>query len=175
MIAARSRDGRRLTEDIRAVVAATNPNVLIESTQTGKDYAALGLAPWRIAASTASSLGVVGLLLATIGIYGVTAFAVTRRTKEIGIRIALGAKQWNVLGIVLRQGMSVVGAGIAAGFILAAAAGRLLVGFLFGGSALDPLVFASGITLFAAIGFIACYIPSRRATRIDPMNALRNE
>jgi predicted permease len=175
MIAARSANGRRLTEEIRAVVAATDPDLTISSEQTGKDYAALGLAPWRIAAFVSGSLGFVGLLLAAIGIYGVTAFMVVRRTREIGIRVALGATRINVVGAILRQGMSLVAAGAALGLILAAAAGRLLVTFLFGVSPVDPLVFSGTVGLFAIIGFLACYIPARRATRIDPINALRTE
>lgn len=105
MIAARSTDGRRLTEEIRAVVSAANPNLTITSAQTGEDYAALGLAPWRIAASVSGSLGIVGLLLAGIGIYGVTAYMVTRRTREIGIRVALGAKRADVVALIVKQGM----------------------------------------------------------------------
>jgi predicted permease len=175
MIAARSTDGRRLTEELRAVVAAMDANVAISSAQTAEEYASLGLAPWRIAASVAGSLGIVGMLLAAIGIYGVTAYVVTRRTKEIGVRIALGAQRTNVIGIVLRQGMSVVGAGVATGLIFALAAGRLLVAFLFGVSGADPIVFSSAIALFAMIDLAACYIPARRATRIDPISVLRNE
>src|SRR5262245_24593689 len=175
MIAARSTDGRRLTEEVRTVVAAADPDLAITSAQTGKDYAALGLAPWRIAAAVSGSLGVAGLLLAGIGIYGVTAYTVSQRTKEIGIRVALGAQRINVVGIILRRGMSVVSAGVAVGLIFGAAAGHLLAAFLFGVSPLDPIVFSGVIALFTVIGFIACYIPARRATRIDTVSALRNE
>ena len=175
MIAARSTDGGRLTVEISRLVASIDPNLAITSAQTGKDYAALGLAPWRIAAAVSGSLGVVGLLLAAIGIYGVTAYMVSRRTREIGIRVALGARRMSIFGIVLRQGMSVVGAGIAVGLIFGAAAGHLLAGFLFGVSPTDPIVFSGAIALFTVIGFLACSIPARRATRINPVSALRNQ
>jgi predicted permease len=175
MIAARSADGRRLTEEIRAVVAEMDPSVTISSEQTGKDYAALGLAPWRIAVLVSGSLGAVGLLLAAIGIYGVTAYVVTRRTREIGIRVALGATRTNVVGAILKEGLSLVGAAAVLGLVFAAAAGRLLMTFLFGVSPVDSLVFSGAAALFAIIGFVACYIPARRATSIDPINALRIE
>jgi predicted permease len=175
MIAARSVDGRRLTEEIRQAVKSVDSNLTIVSTQTGEDYAALGLAPWRIAASVSGSLGVVGLLLAGIGIYGVTSYLVTRRTREIGIRAALGATRSNAVRMILKEGMLLVALGAAIGVVAAAAAGRLLVTVLFGISPVDGIVFSGAVALFGSIGFLACYLPARRATQIDPMNALRNE
>jgi predicted permease len=175
MIAARSVDGRRLTEEIRATVSAVNPNVIVESSQPGSEYAALGLAPWRIAGAVSGTLGIVGLLLAGIGIYGVTAYVVTRRTREIGIRIALGAQRGSVVGLVVKQAMGVVVLGGTIGLVFAAAAGQLLAGLLFGVHPLDPLTFSAAGALFVVMGLLACVIPARRATRIDPMNALRNE
>ncbi len=175
MIVARSTDGRPLPNVIRATVEATNPNVIIESSQAGADYAALGLAPWRIAASVSGTLGIVGLLLAGIGIYGVTAYVITRRTREIGIRIALGARRGNVILLLVKQGMGLVLLGGGIGLVAAAAAGLVLKSFLFGTPALDPLTFSSATVLFIIIGLLACVVPARRATRINPMNALRNE
>jgi ABC-type antimicrobial peptide transport system permease subunit len=131
--------------------------------------------PQRIAASVAGSLGVIGLLLAAIGIYGVTAYMVTSRTREIGIRIALGAQQGNVVRMVLRQGMTLTLAGAAIGLLLAAAAGRLLGSLLFGVGATDPVTFIGSAVLVVAIGLAACYAPARRATEIDAMEALRYE
>ena len=175
MIAARSTDGRRLTEEIRAAVASVNSNLTIESSQTGDEYASLGLAPWRIAASVSGSLGIVGLLLAGIGIYGVTVYMVTRRTREIGVRIALGASRSSVVALIVKQGMQLVALGGFIGMAFAAGAGQLLASLLFGAPPLDTLIFSATAALFLAIGFLACYIPALRATRINAIEALRHD
>src|SRR6185295_11705244 len=133
----------------------------------------LGLVPQRVAASVSGSLGLVVMLLAAIGIYGVTAYAITRRTREIGVRIALGAQRADIVGMVLRQGMSLALAGSAIGLMLAAAASRLLTNLLFGIPPIDPVTFTGAAALFAVIGFMACYVPARRATKVDPLLALR--
>jgi putative ABC transport system permease protein len=100
---------------------------------------------------------------------------VTSRTHEIGIRVALGAREGRVVGMVVRQGMTLTLTGAAIGLVLAAAAGRLLGSLLFGVSSVDPIAFAGSAALFSAIGLAACYAPARRATRIDAMDALRHE
>jgi ABC-type antimicrobial peptide transport system permease subunit len=123
----------------------------------------------------AGSLGIVGLILTGIGIYGVTAYTVTRRTREIGIRIALGARTADVIRMVLREGASLTLVGSAIGLAIAAAISRVLAGFLFGIPAIDPITFAGTTLLFTAIALAACYVPVRRATRIDPTQALRYE
>ena len=174
-IVARSVDGRRLAAEIRGLLASMDPNVPIVLSQTLDDYAAVGLTPQRIAASVAGSLGMVGLLLAAIGIYGVTAYMVTSRTREIGIRIALGARTGAVVHMVLRQGMMLTLAGAAIGLLLAAGTSRLLGSLLFGVGATDPLTFAGVTVLFCAIGLAACYVPARRASEIDATEALRYE
>jgi predicted permease len=174
-IVARAVDGRRLATDIRSLLAAMNPNVPVVNAQTFEEYASLGLLPQRIAASVAGSLGILGLLLAAIGIYGVTAYMVTSRTREIGIRIALGAQRHSVVRMVLRQGMVLTLTGAAIGLVLAAAASRLLGSLLFGVNAADPFTFLGSAALFVAIGLAACYAPARRATEIDAMEALRYE
>jgi ABC-type antimicrobial peptide transport system permease subunit len=123
----------------------------------------------------AGSLGVVGLLLAAIGIYGVTSYSVSRRVREIGIRVALGADGHSVLRLVLRQGIVLtligVGIGLAAGALLSQVLRSLLVGM----STLDPVTFGGGAALFVAVALAASYFPARRATRVDPMAALRAE
>jgi hypothetical protein len=129
----------------------------------------------RIAGSVAGSLGIVGLLLAGMGIYGVTAYTVARRTREIGIRIAMGAKPADIVAIVMGQGMGLVATGAAIGLILSVAGGRLLKGLLFGAPSVDPLVYAGATLIFLLIGLAACYVPARRAVRIDAMEALRYE
>ena len=129
----------------------------------------------RVAASVSGSVGIVSLLLAAIGIYGVTAYVASRRTREIGIRLALGAQRAEILGMILRQGMGLVGIGAAVGLTLAAIAGRSLTRLLFGVPPLDPLTFGGATLLFTVIGLAACYVPARRATAISAMDALRRE
>lgn len=174
-IVARATDGRRLAADIRSLLASMNPNVPVVNGQTFEEYASLGLVPQRIAASVSGSLGVVGLLLAAIGIYGVTAYMVASRTREIGIRVALGAQRGDVVRMVLRQGMVLALAGVAIGLALAAGLSRLLGSLLFGIGPADPIAFGGSAALFCVIGLIACYVPALRATAVDAMEALRYE
>jgi predicted permease len=175
-IFARTSRGERMPGAIRALVMTMNPNLPIlaahtlEERQTGPVLLQL-----RIAALVSGTVGLVGLLLASIGIYGVTAYAIGRRTREIGIRLTLGAQHADVVRMVLRQGMSLVAIGAGIGLLLAAVAGRVLARLLFGLPPLDPLTFAGATLLFAAIGLAACYVPIRRATRISPVEALRYE
>jgi predicted permease len=168
--------GERLAGTIRALVTTMDPNLPIlaahtlEERQTGPVVLQL-----RVAALVSGSVGLVGLLLASIGIYGVTAYSIGRRTREIGIRMTLGAQRGDVVWMVLRQGMSLVAIGAAIGLLLAAAAGRVLGRLLFGLTPLDPVTFVGATLLFAAIGLAACYVPIRRATHISPVEALRYE
>jgi len=129
----------------------------------------------RIAAVVAGALGIVGLLLAAIGIYGVASYGVTQRTREIGIRLSLGASRTTVLRMVLRQGMLLVGIGGGIGLLLGAAVGTLLSGPRFGVAPPDGVLFVGVATLFGLVGLAACYVPARRATRIGAMEALRYE
>ncbi len=174
-IAARTTHRQRIADELRALVAAMNPNLPVLTAQTLDDSVALGLAPQRVAGSIAGSLGLVGLVLAALGIYGVTAYAVTRRTREIGIRVALGARPTDVVRMVLREGLWLTGVGSAIGLVIAALVSRVLASFLFGIPPSDPITFAGVTVLFAVIGLAACYWPVRRATRIDPTEALRYE
>jgi putative ABC transport system permease protein len=118
--------------------------------------------------------GVAGFL-AAIGIYGVLAYAVMQRTREIGIRMALGAQRGNVLALVLRKGVILTTIGIALGLSGAAAATRLLQSMLFGVTPLDPTTFVAVSLLFGIVAMLAIYVPARRATKVDPMVALRSE
>ena len=174
-IVARTTRGQRIADQLRPLLAAMNPNLPIVTAQTLDDSVALGFAPQRVAASVAGSLGIVGLILTGIGIYGVTAYTVTRRTREIGIRIALGARTADVIRMVLREGVALTLIGSAIGVVLAAALSHVLAGFLFGIPPIDPITFAVTTVLFAAIGLAACYVPVLRATHIDPKQALRYE
>jgi len=174
-IAARSTQGQRLAADLRKLLASMNPNLPIVTAQTLEDYASLGLVPQRVAASVSASLGIVGFLLAAIGIYGVTAYMVTSRTREIGIRMALGAQSRDVVRMVLRQGMTLALIGVAIGLTLAAGVSRALGSLLFGVGPADPLAFGGSAAAFCLIGLAACYVPARRATEIEATEALRYE
>jgi putative ABC transport system permease protein len=123
-------------------------------------------------------LGIFGglaLLLAAIGVYGVMAYTVAQRTREFGIRIALGAQHHDVLGLVARYGARLILAGVALGLLAAFAVTRLLAGLLFGVSDKDPVTFAFVALLLSGVALVACYLPARRATRVDPLAALRHE
>jgi predicted permease len=172
-LAARMFPGRRIGDDLRNLLKSMNPNVPIVTGGTLEDSVAMGLTPQRVAASVSGSLGLVGLLLASIGIYGVTAYTVARRTREIGVRMALGARPADIVTMVLREGLSLTLIGSAIGALLAAGVSRVLAAFLFGIPPGDPVAFLGAMALFTATGLLACYVPVRRAVRIDPTQALR--
>jgi ABC-type antimicrobial peptide transport system permease subunit len=120
-------------------------------------------------------IGLFGLLLAITGLYGVIAYSVSRRTREIGIRMAIGADPGSVARLVLRQGMKLTAIGGAIGLVLSLLASQVLGSLLVGVSARDPEVYAAVPLLLAAISLLACYVPARRAARIDPLLALRQD
>ena len=134
-----------------------------------------GFLVFQFAAALASSLGVLGLLLALVGVYGVISYAAGQRTHEIGIRMALGAQPVQILKMVLGQGLVIVGIGVVCGLVAAGALARLVGNFLFRVAPLDPLTYISASFLLGAIALLACYVPARRAMRVDPMAVLRSE
>ncbi len=129
----------------------------------------------RVGAIQAGAMGLLGLLLAAVGVYGVMSYGAAQRTREIGIRMALGATPKTVLGLILQQGVWMVILGIAAGLAVAAAVTRVLVRFLFSISFADPVIFFAAAVLLSFVALWACYIPARRAMRVEPMVALRHE
>ena len=130
---------------------------------------------FKVGAGFAAALGALGLLLAVVGVYGVVSYSASQRRHEIGIRIALGAQSRSVLALVIRQALMLVGAGIGIGLLAALAVSRSLVSLLVGVPSYDPVTFATVAVLMLAVTVLACYIPARRATKVDPMAALRYE
>jgi putative ABC transport system permease protein len=158
---------------VEGAVFALDSNQPVTAIQTMDEVLEAGAAQPRFTTSLLAGLSLTALVLAIVGIYGAIAYSVTERMQEMGIRIALGASRGDILGLVLRQGMTLAGAGVAIGVAAALALTRLMASLLYGVSATDPLTFAAGAGVFAAVAFAASYIPAIRATRVDPIVALR--
>ncbi|HVT39293.1 MAG TPA: ADOP family duplicated permease, partial [Gemmatimonadaceae bacterium] len=160
---------------IRAALRAVDADLPLLSAMTYSQYIGMTLLPQRLAAIVAAVLGCAGLLLAAVGIYGVVAFAMSQRSREIGIRLAIGATPWRVTTLVASEGARLAGLGISVGLLLAFLASRLLRAFLMGVSPTDPLAFVVATGGLAAVALAASLIPARRAARVDPMVALRTD
>jgi predicted permease len=164
-----------IAPSLRAAVAAVNPNVPVGAVQSLDDLVSASAARPRFTMFLLATFAALALLLGAVGIYGVIAYTVTRRTREIGVRMALGAKAGDVLGMVLREGGRLAALGVGIGIIGALAASRLLAGFLYGVTPSDPTVFISVSLLLGAAALLASLIPALRAARVDPLVALRSE
>jgi putative ABC transport system permease protein len=164
-----------LTESLREQVHAVDPNLPIFGERAMADVISDSLAQRKFAMQVVGLFGLLALLLAGIGIYGVMAYSVSQRTREIGIRVALGASKGVILRWVLRQGMLLILAGVATGLLGAFALTRLLRSLLFGVAPTDLVTYAVLAGLLALVALLACYIPARRATKVDPLVALRYE
>ena len=175
ILARTSGDARRLVEDIRRELAALEPGVPIIDSQTMEAQVAATLLPVRVGLWVVSAVGAVALLLAAVGLYGVIAYSVSRRTREIGIRMALGARPAAVLSLVMRQGLTVAAAGLVLGGLLAIAATRALAGMLYGVSLADPIAWMTAVAALLGAATLANLLPARRAARVDPSVALRSE
>ena len=170
-----SSDPTTLVSPVREKVQGLDSRLVALNVQTLSERIVNSLGGERRQASLLGSFGVLALVLAAVGLYGVMAYSVAQRTREIGIRMALGAERKHVLGLVLKQGVTLVSAGVVLGLGAAFAATRLLASLLFGISALDPIAFGGTSVLLIAVALIASYIPARRATKVDPLIALRYE
>jgi ABC-type antimicrobial peptide transport system permease subunit len=149
------------------------PQVLLSGIRTGRQVIDGSLFQARIGVALLSVFGLLALGLASMGLYGIMAYAVSQRRREIGLRMALGASQPHVLRLIVRQGMSLVLAGVSIGFVAALLVGRLLSRMLYGVSAADPVSLAGASLVLGGVALAACYLPARRAARVDPLVALR--
>ena len=170
-----SSDPRALFSAVRKEVEGLDANVAVSELTTFAELRRVPLFTQRAMASVSGLFGLLALLLTSVGIYGQMAYSVSERTREIGIRLALGARRADIFRLVVRQGLLLAGLGIAAGLAASFALTGLLRSLLFGVTASDPATLASVSLLLAVVAFLACYIPARRATRVDPMVALRYE
>ena len=166
-----------LISQVQGEVSALAPTIPVSDARTMRESlsGANGYFIFRVGAILAAALGILGLTLAVVGVYGVVSYAASQRTHEIGIRMALGADRRNILVLVLRQGLTLVVAGVLSGLLLSWALTRSMATLLVGVSPTDALTFVSATLLLAGIGLWACYAPARRAMRFDPMVALRHE
>jgi putative ABC transport system permease protein len=162
-------------EEIRQAVWSVNPNLPVAAVQTMQDVYGKSVARTSFTLVMLGIAGAMSIALGVVGIYGVISYTVSQRRREIGIRLALGAQRENVLGMVLGSGARMALIGVAIGVVVALALTRWMSSLLFGVSAHDPLTFALVALLLFAVALIACWIPARRATRVDPMVALRYE
>jgi len=166
-------DVAEVMQGVRRSVAATDATLPVYDAWTYDDLADRASAANRLSMVLFSSLAVLALVLAAVGIYGVLAFSVAQRTFEMGIRIAIGARPSSVLALVTRQGMVLVIAGLVIGLALAIAMSRLVATLLYQVAPTDPVTYTGAAALLVAVGVLACYMPARRASRVDPVTALR--
>ena len=170
-------DPLRLVGPVRDQIQQLDASLPVFDVNTMEAHVEYGkpLLPARLGAMLVGAFGMLGLVLATVGVYGVVSYSVSQRTQEIGIRSALGAQRWNVLGMVLKQGMTMALIGTAIGIVLAFLLFRSLHSVLYGVASTDLVTLAAVSTLLLAIAFVASYIPALRATQVDPVVALREQ
>jgi len=175
LVARASGDPRAVIAALRREVQQLDPSLPLYNVRTLTEHMQVPLFPARMAAAVLGSFGVLALVLASIGIYGVMSYVVAGRTREIGVRMALGADRRAVLRLIVGQGMMLAMIGLLIGLVVAFAVARLLTSLLYGVSPADPLTFTGVVFLLATVAALACYIPARRATKVDPLVALRYE
>jgi predicted permease len=168
-------DPTSLVPLLRSEVAALDANLPVANIRTLTSHLGIALMPARLAGGSLAVFGVLGLLLASVGIYGVMSYSVAQRTREIGIRMAIGAARGEVVGLVMRQGLTMVAMGAGIGLALAFGAAQLIRGLLYGGNALDPVTFIGVPLVLAGVAALAIWVPARRAAAVDPVRAMRTE
>jgi putative ABC transport system permease protein len=168
-------DPLNLAPAVRKEVHAMDPDQPVAMLRTMDEWVSRSTATPRYRTTLLALFAALAMILAATGIYGVMSYSVAQRTHEIGVRMALGARHWDVLRLVVRQGMLLVIVGLSIGLVAAFALSRVMESLLFGVTAKDPLTFVAVAGLLTVVAFIACYIPARRATKVDPLTALRYE
>jgi ABC-type antimicrobial peptide transport system permease subunit len=164
-----------LVPAVREAIHKVDPELIMSRVFTTEEIVTRSLTDRRFATLLMFAFAGLGTLLAALGLYGVTSYAVSQRTQEIGVRMALGAQRRDVLRLVISRGMQLVAAGIAAGLAGALIVTRGIRSLLFNVSPTEPAILAAISALLAVVAFLACYLPARRAAKIDPMEALRHE
>ena len=170
-----SGDPMPLLPAVQREIEAVAPTWMISSSRTMEQHVATSVLPQRIAGSVLTVFGLVAVLLVSVGVYGVVSYSVATRAREIGVRVALGARPQDARWLVVRQGARLVALGVVIALPVAWGSMRLLSGFLIGASASDPVAFMAAVGILAAVALVATYIPARRASLIDPMVALRTD
>ena len=168
-------DPLSLTASVRSTLRGMDKGLLIRNVSTMDERIRLSVSSRRFNMLLLAVFATLALLLAGVGVYGVMSYTVTQRTHEIGVRMALGAEPRDVIRLIVRQGLRPAAVGVACGLAGALALTQLLKGQLYSVSATDPLTFAAVALLLAGVALLACYLPARRATKVDPLVALRHD
>ena len=166
-------EANSLVPALKAVMAELDPLMPLARLRSLRDVWSTSMERESFILTLLGIFGVVALLLASVGVYGMTAQAARRRTQEIGIRMALGAAAPDVLRMMLRHGVVVIGCGLGVGLIASLASTRVLATFLYGVEPTDPVTLASMVLLLGGVALLACYVPARRATAVDPVTSLK--
>jgi len=175
LIVATDRDPAGFIGEAQEVILQVDPDVIPLEVMTMSGGNAIILFPLRMAAGLLGGFGALGLLLSSVGVVGSLAYSVSRRSHEVGVRMALGASPGNIVGMVVGGGMRLVGVGMAIGIVLALGVGQLLQGLLVGVSPTDPVAFLGVTALLASVALFASWLPARRAAAGDPLVVLRNQ
>jgi ABC-type antimicrobial peptide transport system permease subunit len=170
-----SGDPAAFAETLRREIRRLDPRVEVWLTAPMTDYIKPAFLVHQLASRLLEGLGLVALVLAALGVYGVMSYVVNQRTREFGVRLALGATARDLLGMILREGMVLAAVGTVAGLGLALLTARGLTAVLYGVDPFDPIVFTGVPLLLAVVMLLACWLPARRATRVNPVEALRSE
>jgi ABC-type antimicrobial peptide transport system permease subunit len=168
-------DAAAIPEEVREQVQSVDPTLPVFGAQALEETVSASLTERRFSMEMIALFALTALLLAGLGVYRVISCMVSERTHEIGIRLALGARRWNILRMILRQGLVLAVVGAAVGLVGALIVSHLMAGLLYGVRATDPVTSAGVALLLISVALLACYVPARRALRVDPMIALRYE